>query len=93
MEFPTIINWNSPYLFKGMLGGIFHFYSNFNRKFYKQTVKTLIRCHIFAASDLGVHCLSMSHKKYSRLIFELIEFQKHQGFDSKSNENILTLFL
>ena len=25
MNFPTVINWNSPFLFKGMLGGIFHF--------------------------------------------------------------------
>ena len=23
MEFPTIINWNSPFLFEGLLGGIF----------------------------------------------------------------------
>ena len=23
MEFPIIINWNSPFLFEGMLGGIF----------------------------------------------------------------------
>ena len=25
MEFPTVINWNRPFLFKGMLGGIFMF--------------------------------------------------------------------
>ena len=25
IEFPTIINWNSPFLFIGMLGGIFQF--------------------------------------------------------------------
>ena len=23
MEFPTVINWNSPFLSEGMLGGIF----------------------------------------------------------------------
>ena len=43
MELPTVINWNSPFLFQGMLGGIFHFYSKINRTFCKQTVETLIR--------------------------------------------------
>ena len=28
MEFPTLINWTSPFLFSGLLGGIFHFHSN-----------------------------------------------------------------
>ena len=44
MEFPTVINWNSPFLFYWMLGGISHFYSNFNRTFCKKAVETLIRC-------------------------------------------------
>ena len=43
MEFPTVINWSSPFLFQGMFGGIFHFYSNFKRKSCKQTVETPIR--------------------------------------------------
>ena len=30
MEFPTIINWTCPVPFKGLCGGILHFYSNFN---------------------------------------------------------------
>ena len=30
MEFPTIINCISPILFYRLLGGIFHFYLNFN---------------------------------------------------------------
>ena len=38
MEFPTIINWTS--LFPLVGGVIFHFYSNFNRTFYKQTVNS-----------------------------------------------------
>ena len=29
-----------------LLGGIFHFYSNSYRTFFKQTEETLIRCHI-----------------------------------------------
>ena len=43
MEFPTVINWTSPFPFSGLLGGILHFYSNFNRPFCKQTVENLIR--------------------------------------------------
>ena len=35
-----LISWTSPFPF----GRIFHFYSNFNRTFSKQIVKTLIRC-------------------------------------------------
>ena len=31
MEFPTDINWASPFLFLGLLGDIYHFYSNFDR--------------------------------------------------------------
>ena len=30
MEFPKLINWASPFLILGLMGGIFHFYSNFD---------------------------------------------------------------
>ena len=46
MEFPTDINWTSSFPFQGLLGGILHFHSNFNRTFCMQTVETLIRRHI-----------------------------------------------
>ena len=46
MDFTTLINWTSSFPFKGLLGGIFHFYSNSNRTLCKQTVKTLIRRRI-----------------------------------------------
>ena len=70
MEFPTVIKRNSPFLFKRILGGIFHFYSNSNGTFCEPTVETLIRRRILrsAASDLGLRCLPMSHKKNARLI-------------------------
>ena len=29
MEFLSLINWTSPFLFTGLLGDIFHLYSNF----------------------------------------------------------------
>ena len=52
-----------------MWGGIFHFYSNSNRTFYKQIVKTLIGRRYSAASGLGQHYLPMSHKKDVMLIW------------------------
>ena len=64
MDFPISLNWMSSFLVLGLLGGIFQFYSKFNRTFCKQTVET----HN-VASDLGLHCLSLSHKKGARLIW------------------------
>ena len=43
VEFPTVINWTCPFPFLGLLGGVFHCYSNLDRAIYKQTVETLIR--------------------------------------------------
>ena len=63
MVFPILINLTSPFPFQGMLGGIFHFYSNFNRTFCKQTVGKPDQMPHFAVSDLVLHCLPMSHKK------------------------------
>ena len=31
--------------------------------------ETLIRCHIYVASDFGLNCLPMSHRKDVRLIW------------------------
>ena len=86
IDLPTIINWNSPFLFKGMLGGIFHIYSHFNRTLCKQTVETLIRSCILccAASGLCLHYLPMSHKKDARLkwvnvyIYDLVLEPPHE---------------
>ena len=33
MGFPFLINWTSPFPILGLVGGIFHFYSNFKRHF------------------------------------------------------------
>ena len=46
MYFPIFINWTSPFPILGLLGGMFHFYSNFKSNFCEQTVENLIRCHI-----------------------------------------------
>ena len=42
----TPINWTSPFPFKGLMGGIFYFYSDFKGTFCKQTAETLIRRHL-----------------------------------------------
>ena len=64
MEFPILVNWISLCPFKGLLGGIYQLYSNFKRRFNKQTEENLIR-----RSDLVLHCLPMSHKQDARLIW------------------------
>ena len=44
MYFPIVINRTSPFpILQRLLGGIFHFYSNFKRNFCKQTMENLIR--------------------------------------------------
>ena len=40
MEWPTPINWTSTFPLDGLLDGIFHFDSNFNKISCKQAVET-----------------------------------------------------
>ena len=68
MEFPFIISSTRPFSFKGSLSGIFHFCSNCNRTFRKQTVD-IHQTPRFAASDLDLHYLPMSHKSDARLLW------------------------
>ena len=53
----------------------FVFCPDFDRIFCKQTVETLIS--VFAASELGLHCLLMSHKKDARLICVKLCYKRH----------------
>ena len=70
MELPTDIHLTSPFRILGLLGGIFHSYSNLKKK-------TLLFANSeepdqtprFAASDLVLHCFPMSYKKYARLMW------------------------
>ena len=61
MEFSIRINETS--LFLGFLVGIFPFNSNFNRTSCKQNSGDPDQMSHYEASDLDLHCLSMSHKK------------------------------
>ena len=58
MNFPISIGRTSLSQILGVLGGIFQFHSSSNRTFSEpdQTPRS-------AASDLGLRCLSMSHKR------------------------------
>ena len=59
---------------KGLLGGIFHFNSNFNRTFCMQTVENLIR-----SRDLwsGAALFADDQKKDARLIWGNFNFGAH----------------
>ena len=61
MKIPTFINWTSPFPFKGLLSGIFHFYSNLDGTICLQANSG----DTDVVSDLSLHCLPMSHKKDS----------------------------
>ena len=67
MYFHNLTNLTSPFPILGLLGGTFHFYSNFKRNFCKQTGEPDQMLH-FAVSDMVLHSLSTSHKKDARLI-------------------------
>ena len=43
MKLPTFIKWTSPFSSSGLLGVVFHSYSNFDRTSYKQTVENLAK--------------------------------------------------
>ena len=50
-----------------VVGGVLHFYS-FKRQLCKQNSGESYQTPRFAASDMVLHCLPMSHKKDARLI-------------------------
>ena len=60
---------SSPFRFQGCWMVFFIFYSNFNRAFYKKHSGDADQMPCFAASDLGLQCLSMSDKKEARHIW------------------------
>ena len=69
MYLPILINWTSPFSILGLLGGIFHFYSNLKRNFCKQTVENLIRRHILRSLIWVCAVCMCPQKKDARLIW------------------------
>ena len=58
MKLPTFIKWTSPFSSSGLLGVVFHSYSNFNRTSCKQTVENLIRhCSLWRLILACIICL------------------------------------
>ena len=63
MDLPTLISRMSLLPILGMLGSIFHFYSYFNRTFWKQTVETQIRRRVLRRLIwVCTYCLCTSKK-------------------------------
>ena len=75
MYFPILINWTSPFPILGLLGGIFHFYSNFKRNFCLQTVENLIRRDVWSGFALFADVLQ---KKNAGLIMVKAKEQNHK---------------
>ena len=64
MALPSRISRTSPFPILEALGGIFHFYSNFNTKnILLANSENSDQMPHSVASDLGLHCLPVSHKK------------------------------
>ena len=74
------ISTTSPFSILGALAGIVSiFYSNFNSTLCKQTMsEDPDQSPLSVASGLGMRCLSMSHKKDTRLIrVTLLKYSLH----------------
>ena len=68
MYFSILIDWTSPLQILGLLGGIFHFIQVLKETLFTNRGEPDQTLH-FAATDLVLHCLPMSHKKDARLIW------------------------
>ena len=71
MEFPTVMNWTSPFPILGLLGGIFHFYSNLIEHSVSKQWRTWSDA-AFCGVWSRFHCLPMSHKRDARLIWYIL---------------------
>ena len=92
MEFPTIIHLSGPYPLYGLMGGIFHFYSNFNRTFCKQTVETLIRHSVMRRLMwVCIVCLCPTKRTLARLIWVYDNTTILQAFFSPDESMVLHL--
>ena len=68
MEFPSVMNLTSLFPILGLLGGIFHFYSNFKRNLSKQIVDNLIRRRILVNSVLVMFKLNDNTKNKPKIL-------------------------
>ena len=71
MKLPTFIKWTSPFSSSGLLGVVFHSYSNFNRTSCKQTLKSLITDQTLqsVASDIGLYYIPITDTTLELSVF------------------------
>ena len=64
-----------------------YFYSSFNKTFCKQTIErwNSVR-YSFAVSDIGLHCLNISHKKYVSSLGYTINIKRLGGISQNFTE-------
>ena len=67
MEFPTLINWTIFPL--RVVGWYFSFLLKFSKNILSANSGDPDQMPRSAASDLGLHCLLVSHKKEARLVW------------------------
>ena len=63
MYSPILNNWTNPFPIVGLLGGIFHFYSSFNRNFLFASSEEPDQTPHLTVSGLVLDCFPMSTKK------------------------------
>ena len=68
MNLPTLISRTSPFQILGVVGDIFH-YSKILIEHSVSNCEDPDQTPQFVVSDLGLHCLPMSHVKDARLIW------------------------
>ena len=65
MKLHTFIKWTSPFSSSGLLGVVFHSYSNFNRTSYKQTENLIRHCSLWRLIMACTICLCPTKKNAS----------------------------
>ena len=95
MYFPILINKTSPFSILGLLGVIFHFYSNFDIIFCMQTVENLIRriwlctvCVCPTKRTLGLYGLRPSKE----IVVEIYSIPfVHPNNSHRSNKQVVSI--
>ena len=92
MEFRTVINLNSPFLFEGMLGGIFHVYSNFKINYCEQTVENLIRRRVLRCLIwFCTVCLCPTERTLGLIIYWLSNERNSRGLRFKRSTRLFQI--
>ena len=91
MEFPSLIDWASPFPFKGMLRGIYHLHSHLSKTFCKQKVETLISRHILQSINTFTVLFVKIKQIFMPEIFHNLEISTRDPLKYKMDNSILIL--